>query len=84
MESFSQGSVEKTFREKYARVVTKTIKTMINTTLTRDIDLLEKTIEAKTDDLCSNDDVLAVISSLNSTISGLNASLRAIQNLEMR
>ena len=84
MESFSQGSVEKTFREKYARVVTKTIKTMINTTLSRDIDLLEKTIEAKTDDLCSNDDVLAVISSLNSTISGLNASLRAIQNLEMR
>ena len=84
MESFSQGSVEKTFRKKYARVVTETIKTMINTTLTRDIDNLEKIIEAKTEDLFSNDDVLAVISSLNSTISGLNVKLRAIQNLEMR
>lgn len=84
MESFSQGSVEKTFRKKYAHVVTETIKTMITTNLTREIDQLEENIKNKTEDLCSNDYALAVISSLNSTISGLNASLRAIQNLEMR
>lgn len=79
IESFSQGSVEKKLRETYAPVVTETIKTMIKTTLTKDIKTLEKNIEAKIEDLCSNDYVIVVISSLNSTISGLNTSLRAIQ-----